>query len=80
MYFWVYMPFKLFILPDKSQIEKKIQELEGILMALQKNSVSNSFFSFFFVFVFFVFFVINRSDRINTEVHGCMIMLLETGL
>ena len=44
---------KLFTLPDKLQIEKKVQELERILLALQKNSVRAilclcSFFCLFF--------------------------------
>ena len=67
---------KLFTLPDKSQIEKKVQELERILLALQKNSVRE-----FCVCVrFFVCFFINCSDRINTKALRCIVMPLKTRL
>ena len=44
---------KLFTLPDKLQIEKKVQELERILSALQKKFGKSNFV---FVFVFCLFF------------------------
>ena len=58
---------KLFTLPDKSQIEKKVQELERILSALQKNSVR-------------AILVFNRSDRINKKAFRCIVMPLKTRL
>ena len=67
---------KLFTLPDKSQIEKKVQELERILSALQKNSVR----AILFLCSFFVCFFINRSDRINTKALRCIVMPLKTRL
>ena len=67
---------KLFTLPDKLQIEKKVQELERILSALQKNSVR----AILFLCSFFVCFFINRSDRINTKALRCIVMPLKTRL
>ena len=67
---------KLFTLPDKLQIEKKVQELERILSALQKNSVR----AILFLCSFFVCFFINRSDRINTKALRCIVMPLKSRL
>ena len=67
---------KLFTLPDKSQIEKKVQELERMLSALQKNSVR----AILFLCSFFVCFFINRSDRINTKALRCIVIPLKTRL
>ena len=74
--FWGLYQLKLFTQPNKSQIEKKVQELERILSALQKNSVR----AILFLCSFFVCFFINRSDRINTKALRCIVMPLKTRL
>ena len=51
------MIVKLFTLPDKSRVEKKVQELETILSALQKSSVRVIYIYIFFYFLFFYFFI-----------------------
>ena len=58
--FWGLYQLKLFTQPNKSQIEKKVQELERILSALQKNSVRAILFLCLFVclFVFILIAVI----------------------
>ena len=73
--FWGLYHLKLFTQPDKSQIEKKVQELERILSALQKNSVRAILF-----LCLFVCFHINRSNRINTKALECIVMPLKTRL
>ena len=56
------MIVKLFTLPDKSRVEKKVQELETILSALQKKfGKSNIYiYIFFFFFNFLIFFSFMR--------------------
>ena len=50
------MIVKLFTLPDKSRVEKKVQELETILSALQKSSVRVIYIYFFYFFIFLFFY------------------------
>lgn len=64
---------KQLTLPDKSQIEKKVLELERVLSALQNKSVGA-------ILSFVCCFFINRSYRINTKALGCIIMRLKTRL
>ena len=48
------MIVKLFTLPDKSRVEKKVQELETILSALQKKfGKSNIYIYIYFFFLIF---------------------------
>ena len=68
------MSIKQFTLPDKSQIEKKIQELEKILSALQNDLVRAILYFCLFVCLF-VF--INHSYRMNTKALGCILMPLK---
>ena len=73
--FWGLYHLKLFTQPDKSQIEKKVQELERSSRLYKKNSVRAILF-----LCLFVCFHINRSNRINTKALECIVMPLKTRL
>ena len=64
---------KQLTLPDKSQIEKKVLELERVLSALQNKSVGA-------ILSFCLLFFINCSYRINTKALGYIVMGLKTRL
>ena len=71
------MIVKLFTLPDKSPVEKKVQELETILSALQKNSVRAIIF-----FIFFFYESIGHRAELKLSRHlpNCIVCYLFPGL
>ena len=69
------MIVKLFTLPDKSQVEKKVQELETILLALQKSSV----FFFFLINFFFNESIGHRAElKLSRHLPDACLRLLPT--
>ena len=79
------MIVKLFTLPDKSRVEKKVQELETILSALQKSSVRviyiYIFLNFFLIFFFFYESIEHRAKlKLSHHLPNCTMSDLFPGL